>query len=99
MLDAEQAAEDVGVSHLLHLWPDEGMGTKAARAQFMGHLRLASSPTGVGRDYGKWLSHYWGRVSEWPGKCEECGKFEAIKRVRGGLGMIEEPCRYCSVKP
>ena len=56
--DAERAAKAAGLLDRLHLWPDhEALGSKAV---------VARQPDPDA--YLKWLSGYWNRVSEWPGK-------------------------------
>jgi DNA repair photolyase len=56
--DAERAAKEAGVLDRLHLWPDyEALGSKAV---------VAKQPNPDA--YLKWLSGYWNRISEWPGK-------------------------------
>ena len=56
--DAERAAATAGVIDRLHLWPDhQALGSK-------GVINRQPDPIG----YLKWLSGYWERISEWPGK-------------------------------
>lgn len=64
LLDAERAAETVGVSDRLHLWPDhDALGAaKVVKAQSKGW----NHPSGM--TYEQWLDSWWSRVSEWPGK-------------------------------
>lgn len=56
--DAELAAKAAGVLDHLHLWPDhDALGSRAV---------VAKQPDPDA--YLKWLSGYWNRISEWPGK-------------------------------
>ena len=51
----ERLAEEVGLSHCLHLWPDKSLGSKVACAS-------QSDPV----VYQQWLDRWWQRISEWP---------------------------------
>ena len=56
--DAERAAAEAGVQDRLHLWPDhQALATRAV-------LKRQSDPHG----HVEWLSGYWNRIREWPGK-------------------------------
>jgi DNA repair photolyase len=57
--EAERAAAEVGLADRLHLWPDKALGSKKVVAR-------QSDP----ETYNAWLHHWWGRISEWPGKTE-----------------------------
>jgi DNA repair photolyase len=52
----ERVAEDVGLSHCLHLWPDADLGSGIA-------MREVGDPVA----HLAWLNKWWDRVSEWPG--------------------------------
>lgn len=64
LLDAERAAEAVGLSDRLHLWPDhDALGAaKVVKAQ----SKDWNHPSGM--TYTQWLESWWNRISEWPGK-------------------------------
>lgn len=47
----ESIADDLGIGHKLHLWPDASLG----------NALISEASTA-------WLSHWWNRISEWPGK-------------------------------
>jgi len=51
----EKIATEVGMSHCLHLWPDQDMATRA-------YLQSLPDPTG----FVEWLQKWWTRISEWP---------------------------------
>jgi DNA repair photolyase len=51
----DRLAEELGLSHKLHLWPDKSLGNSS----------IANRMTKP-REYLQWLMKYWGRISEWP---------------------------------
>lgn len=55
--EAERAAEEVGITDQLHLWPDKDLGT-----------RKVTSGQPNPEAYKAWLTKWWHRISEWPGK-------------------------------
>ncbi len=55
--DAEEVARETGLSDQLHLWPDAALETDNV-------LKRLDDPS----LHIRWLSRWWGRVSEWPGK-------------------------------
>lgn len=58
LLDAERAADAVGMRDRLHLWPDhDALSSKRV-------VKMQPDPDA----YLSWLQRYWDRISEWPGK-------------------------------
>jgi DNA repair photolyase len=51
----ERIASDLGLGDRLHLWPDKGLGSKAAAS------RMADPESHLA-----WLQGWWNRISEWP---------------------------------
>lgn len=51
----EGLATELGIANRLHLWPDKSLGNAAVTK------RMPKST-----DYLRWLTKYWGRISEWP---------------------------------
>lgn len=64
MHEFENLASRFGLSARLHLWPDQSLGSKSARAQFEKPNSWASilNP----ESYDAWLNRHWNKISAWP---------------------------------
>jgi len=77
----EQLANELGLSHCLHLWPDKSLGSENAFLELRefnrSHLKLTKYEKHKHEQndreiyhsqYLPWLNRWWNRISEWPGK-------------------------------
>ena len=76
----QRLAQEMGLDHCLHLWPDKQLGTKGGFLKLRQSKRVGMKLTEYEKkryaqqdlnDYEKkylpWLEGWWSRISEWPG--------------------------------
>lgn len=94
LIQVQRLAEEVGLLHCLHLWPDKTLQSPSYFLKIRQLSRKGMRLTALEKrqykendqqiyknEFLPWIQWWWSRVSEWPGECPTDGEWHPPKSI------------------